>query len=447
MKIIICGAGEVGRHAAAVLCAEGRNAITVIDERADRLAELENDLDARSLVGNGTHADVLVEAGCRNVDLFLAATHNDAINLLSSSVAKGLGARKCIARIHHGAYLSKDVLDYGPRLGIDHLVCPERSTAAAIAQALRTPGALAMERFARGQVEMQQLPVAGSAAAVGKPLASLGLPLRSRIASIERGETAIIPDSQTRIQAGDIVVLIADADVFERASAVLDPDVGRRRRVMILGGTAMGVWLCRALRSRSFSVRLIEPDERRADELAAKLDWVTVLRIDPADTSALVEERIDLVDAFVALTVDDEHNLLAAARAKSMGAKAAISVLQRPTYLHLLGHVGIDHAFSPRDSAVSEIKRLIQTGALTHVATLAHGIAEVVEIQVPRNAGKALGVPLSKLRFPAETMIAAIQHGDEAHVPSADDTIAAGDTIVAIGPEANLKELRKMFRV
>lgn len=447
MNIIICGAGEVGRHAAEVLVADGGHNITVIDSRADRLAELEDALDVRSLAGNGTHANVLREAGCRKADLFLAATQNDAINLLSGSIAKAVGAHKCIARIHHSAYLSTDELEYGRHLGIDHLVCPERSTAAALAQALRTAGALAMERFARGQVEMQQLPVAADAPAVGKTLLELGLPGRARIASIERGGTAFIPDGQSLIQVGDIAVLIADVDVFARACKLLAPDAGRRKRVMVLGGTTMGVWLCRALHSKAFSVRLIEADPQRADELAAKLEWVTVLRVDPADTAALDEERADQVDAFVALTDDDEHNLLAAARAKSMGAKSALVVLQRSTYMHLLGHVGIDAAFSPRVSAVTEIKHLLQTGPMRLLATLAGDIADVVEIKVPQGARRVLDKPLRELRFPPKTQVAAIQRGSDAHVPNADDTIAANDTVVVIGPRESRKELKKLFGV
>ena len=447
MNIIICGAGEVGRYAAEVLADDSDKNITLVDPLAERLAELEDELDVRSLTGDGTQADVLVDAGCRQADLFIAATQHDTTNLLAASVAKGVGADKCIARIHHSAYLSSDLLEYDRYLGIDHLVCPERSTAAAVAQSLRAPGALTMERFARGRVEMQQLPVVASAPAVGIPLVALDLPRRARIASIERGGTALIPDGTTQIHAHDIVVLISDADVFPKARKLFDPDADRRKRVLILGGTAMGVWLCRALHGRAFSVRLIEADRGRAEELAGKLDWITVLLADPGDTEVLAEERAYDVDAFVALTDDDEHNVLAAARAKSMGAKSAIAVLQRPTYQHLLKHVGIDRSFSPRVSAVTEIRQLLQVGPMNHVATVARGVADVWEISVPAKADRVLGKTLRELRFPPKTIVAAIQRGEEAHVPTPDDTIAAGDTVVVISPQDNVKELKKMFGV
>ena len=159
----------------------------------------------------------------------------------------------------------------------------------------------------------------------------------------------------------------------------------------------------------------------------------------------LREERAYEVDAFVALTNDDEHNVLAAARAKSMGAKSAIAVLQRPTYQHLLKHVGIDHSFSPRVSAVTEIRQLLRVGPVSRLATVARGVADVWEISVPAGAGQVLGKTLRELRFPPKTIVAAIQRGDEAHVPSPDDTIAAGDTVVIISPQSNLKDLKKMF--
>jgi trk system potassium uptake protein TrkA len=447
MNIIICGAGEVGRHSAEVLAADGHN-ITIIDRESDKLAELEEMMDVRNLLGSGTHAEVLIEAGCESADVFIAATNIDEINLLAAAVANSLGARRTIARVHHSAYFEKRGLDYDKTLGIDHLVCPEQVTAMSIAQTLRAPGALAVERFGRGQVEMQQLPIGKDAPAVGKPLLALDLPRRARLASIERGGAVFIPDGHTQIHDGDVVTLIADIDVFAQASKLLQPEMTRRKHVIILGGTSMGVWLCRALRSKRFAVRLIEEDRQRADELAAKLDWITVLRADPADPNLLEDERVDQADAFVALTDDDEHNVLAAAQARSMGVPMAIAVQQRSTYMHLLSHVGIDQAFSPRTAAVGQIRELLSDEPIQHLATLANGVIDVYQVRVPQSgANQMIGTPLKDLRFPPKALIAAIQHGDEAHVPVADDVISAGDTVVVIGPEGVDKDLKKLFGI
>lgn len=444
MNIVICGAGAVGSHAAEVLGAQGHN-ITVIDKEQDRLTTLEESLDIRSLHGNGTHAEALLEAGCAKADLFIAATQSDEMNLLSASIASGLGVDRTIARVHHSAYFEQKGIDYSTHLGIDHLVCPDLTTARAIAQTLRNPGALAVERFARGRIEMQQLPVSFDAPAIGKPLVEVGLPSAARLVSIERERAAFIPDGQSVIQQGDIVTLICEVSVFERARKLIHTTSQKRKRVVVMGGSPLAVWLCRELNSRQFSVRLFEANRARAEELAAKLEWVTVLHTDPSDPAVWDDEHLGQAEAFVSLSNSDEHNILAAARAKSEGVGLAVAVLQKPTYLHLLKHVGIDKAFSPRVTAVTQIQQLLLSGPVRRLATLAEGIADIYEIHVSATAKKVIQTPLRDVSFPPKTIIAAIQRGNEVHVPGADDWIAPGDTVVVIGPGENEKPLKALF--
>lgn len=444
MNIVICGAGEVGRHCAEVLAAQSHN-ITVIDQLEEKLEELDDILDVRNLEGNAVHADVLLEAGCAKADLVIAAMDSDEMNLLSASISKALGASKVIARIHHSAYFEKRGMDYARHFGIDHVVCPEFSTALSIASTLRSPGSLAIEQFARGQLEMQQFPVSDNSKAVGTELASLKLPASSRLAAVEREGKAFLPNAQTVIQKGDIVTLIGEVTGFDKARKLFDIDTSSSRRVMILGGTAQCVWVCRALKDRGFSIRVFETNEERAQELAEKLEWTTILNVDAINTDAMKEERVDLADVFLALTEDEERNILAAARAKSMGVKNAMALLQRTTYQHLLGHIGIDKAFSPRSSAVTEVLRLLETGPVKHLATLAEKIAEVYELSVPAGEGKAVNRPLKEVKLPANTMLAAVQRDDEVFVPGADSQIEPGDTVIAIAPESARKELRKLF--
>lgn len=444
MNIVICGAGEVGSHCAEVLASQGHN-ITVIDQHTETLSALDDVLDVRNLMGNGAHADVLLEAGCAKADLVIAAMKSDEMNLLSGSIAKALGAEKVIARVHHSAYFAKRGLDYARHLGIDHLVCPEFSTALAIASTLRSPGSLAIEQFARGQVEMQQFPVSDSAKAVGSELASLKLPASSRLAAIERNGKSFLPDAQTVITQGDIVTLIGESTGFDKARKLFDTETDRNRRVIILGGTSQCVWVCRALKDRGFSIRVFESDEARAQVLAEKLEWVTVLNADAINTDALKDERVELADSFLAMTEDEERNILAAARAKSMGVKSAVALLQRPTYQHLLSHIGIDKSFSPRTTAMNEVVRLIETGPVKHLATLADTIAEVYELSVPIGATRSVNKPLKEIKLPAHTILAAVQREDDVFVPGADSQIEPGDTVIAIAPASARKELRKLF--
>ncbi len=444
MDIVICGAGEVGRHSAEVLSAMGHD-ITIIDREAEKLAILDEELDIGNLLGSGTEAEVLIEAGVPEADLFVAATRIDEINLLSGAIAKGLGARKVIARVHHSAYFDERGYAYSEKLGIDHLVCPDHTTATAIAQTLRSPGALAVERFARGKIEIQELAVDPDRRVVGKTLVDMRMPASARVAAISRQGESFMPTGQTRIEAGDVITLIGESGAFEKARSLFHSEPPDRSRIAVMGGTPLGVWLCRALHHRRFTVRLFETDRARCDELAEKLDWITVLHADATGQTILDEEHIEQVDAFVALTHDDEVNILAAARAKSIGVKEAIAVLQRPTYLHLLEHVGIDRAFSPRVTAVTQIQQLLDDTPVKKLASLAAGVADVFEVKVRRPVAGVVNVPLKDVEFPHQCLVAGIQREKQVKVPGAQDRIEVGDTLIIIGPAGLFRALNKMF--
>lgn len=447
MNIVICGAGEVGRHAAEVLSANGSNNITMIDADEKRLDQLEDMLDIRLLYGNGAHGDTLIEAGCVGADLFIAAVSDDVTNLLSASIAKGVGAKTTVARVHHSAFFERRGLEYDKYLGIDHMVCPEYTTALAIAQTLRSPGALAVEQFARGRIEMQSLAVSDNAPAITKMLKELAMPGSTKVAAIERDGTAFIPDRETKVLAGDVISLVGEAKNHEKSRAMFHTEKPRRMRVMIMGGTSLGVWISRALNTPNFSVRLFESNRERAEELSEKLDWVTVLTADATEADVLREEHIDQVDAFVTASDDDENNILTALLAKTLGVKSAIVVLQRGTYLNLLEHVGIDRAFSPRVTAVAEILRRVDDSPVRKLATLAEGVADVYEFKVPAKAKDVIGKPLSQLKLPPRTIIVAIQRAKEVHFPTAGDSISAEDKIVAVAPTGSEKALQKVFMV
>lgn len=444
MDIVIAGAGEVGRHCAEVLSPAGHN-ITIIDRKADLLAALDDQLDVRSYPGNATHAHSLTEAGVASADLFIAATQNDETNLLSASIAKGLGATTTIARVHHSAYFDRRGLDYARHMSIDHLVCPEHTTAQAIASALRSPGALAIEQFARGKIQMQALPVSEKARAVGTTLRDLTLPAACRLATIRRGEEVFIPNAQSKLAGGDIATVIGEAGAFDKVSAMFTGGTDHRLRVVIMGGSTQAVWVARALRHRRFAVRLFEPDRERAEELSEKLEWITVLNEEVTSADAMAGERIGKTDAFVAATNDDESNVLAAAMAKSIGAGLVVAVQQRGTYLHLLEHVGIDKAFSPRITAVTEITRLMDRGATRRLAPLAEGFAEVYEVRIPETATKAVGKPLKSLELPQNILFAVIQRDREVFVPGGESTVEPGDTLIVIAPANAQKTLARLF--
>ena len=443
MRIIICGAGEIGSHASEVLDGNGHS-ITVIDCDAQKLSSIEDRLDASTLLGSAAHADVLVEAGTADADLFFAATSDDEVNLLAASLARRLGARKTIARVHDYSYLEQSSMDYRLSLGIDRLICPEFLTAGAIAQALRNPAALAVENFADGQVEMQQFRATPGSKSVGSLLSELPLPDGSRIAAISRGREVLIPDGTTRIEEKDAIFLVANADVFDAAHQLFVGKSFARQRVVINGGTTLAEWVCRFLRGRNFSVRLFERDPARSELLAAKLDWVTVLQADPTDSGIFQEESIGEVDDFVSLLDDDEDNIIGAVLAKSRGVRQVISIVQKSHYLDLLYDIGVDRAFSPRVVAAEQIQEALDDSQVRRLTSLEQGVLDLWRVR-PGDKSRILGERLRKVKLTPNWSIVAIQRGQDTAVPTADDAIEAGDVVLVLGRSESEAELRELF--
>jgi trk system potassium uptake protein TrkA len=445
MNILICGAGEVGRHSAEVLAASGHS-ITILDQSPSRLAEIDEAMDVRSMLGDCAQAEVLIKAGVDKADLLIAATNNDEVNLLSASVAKGVGCKTAIARVHRSGYYEDRGLSYAEHLGIDHLVCPEFATARAIAATLRSPGALAVENFAQGMIEMQRIEVSESSKAAGVVLREIKAPGASLIACIERPDRSFVPKADTKIRVGDLLTLIGEAKSIAQTSKFYNPEHAGRKRIMIMGGSTQSVWLSRELRRVGASVRQFIADEDRAIELAEKLDGVTVINADVINSDILQEERVDQTDAFVAATDDEETNILGAALAKTRGATMAVSVMQRPTYLHLLEHIGIDRAFSPRATAVNEILRLLDTRPVRHLATLSREVAELYELHLGDELAKGVrDKALMEIEFPPHCLVAAINRGERVYIPGAQDKFEPGDVVILLGPNEVQKKLNKLF--
>jgi trk system potassium uptake protein TrkA len=443
MKIIICGAGQVGTHAAEVLAGADHD-ITVVDNNAARLRAIADTMDVATCAGNAAQAEALREAGCEDADLVVAATDRDEINLLAAAVAKMVGAAKTIARVHHGSFFAGRGLDYEKRLAIDRLICPEYSTAFAIASKLRNPGALAIEDFARGAILMQQFPVAKDATAIGKPLSQLALKPGTRLAAITRNREAFIPDASSTVERGDTVILVGNKAAFQETRKLFHDDKLGRRRVVLMGGTSMAVWLARTLHDRNFSIRLFEINRTRAEELAEKLGWVTVIQADPTDRVVAEEEHLGQADVFVALRNNDEGNIIASVLAKIMGVTRVMTTVQSASYLDLVFHIGVDDAFIPAKEAAKEIERTLEESPLHQMSTLADGVVDAYQIRV-NIKGEVVGRRLKDIRLSPNWIVAAIRRGEKAWVPGAEDMLEVGDTALLIGKHGTERQLKKLF--
>ena len=443
MHIIICGAGEVGKHTAEVLTEQGHH-ITMIDVNAASLRQFSETVDIRTVVGSATHAEALRDADVSACDLLVAATNQDEVNLLCAALAKKMGVRQVVARVHHRAYVNRTPFDYGYRLGVDHLICPEYLTAMLIARQLRHPGAIAIERFAGGEIEMQQFAVTENAMATGVKLMDLTFPAGVRLATIERDGETSMPRGTSVLEVGDVVTVIGDTKQADKVRKIFHEEKRSVKNIVMMGGSSLAVWLSRALGRQGFSIRLFETNRERAEELSEKLDGVTVIQADPASPEVFQEERLETCHAFAAVSTDDEHNILAALQAKELGVQTTIVVTAQTTYLKMLSRLGIAYPYSPRIVAAREIFRLVDTSPVRRLATLVEGKIEVYELD-PADDGSAVGKPLKQVKLPEGAMVAAIQRDHHVQVPGGEDQVEKGDVLIVIGPTGVEKKLRTLF--
>ncbi len=445
MNIIICGASKTGTHAAEILAADGAN-VTVIDESQSALDVLADSLDVATLLGEPGTAKNLVTAGVDDADVVIAATEVDEVNLLCASTAAYLGADRTFAMVTHSTYLNRDILDYSKIFSIDSLICPAFSTARAIASHLRNPAAMKVERLVGHTIEVQQFEVTKGAPGIGRHLSDVKLPGGARLAAITREGMTYLPSGISTVDVGDDILLVANTDVFHDARLVFRTKDSGRRSVVIMGGSPVAVWLCRALENRGFSIRLFETDVERANELAEKLPWVTVIQADPTDPNVFTDEHIENADAFVALT-NDEHNILSCAWAAGLGVKETYPVVSRKDYAPFVKAMGLTHTFSPSELAIEEIQKRLQRKPLTKIASLEGDEMAIYRVRVGKNA-PVIGKPLSELQLMPNCMVIVLEHDEHTGaVPSAQEILEERDVVFVVVREEFLDKLRTLFAV
>lgn len=441
-KIIICGAGEVGKHASEILTKEDHD-VTVIDFSSEKLKELDDYIDVGSIKGNSCHPDILKEAGIAQADLLLAATDKDEVNLLTATLAKKMGCKKVIARVHERATLQAEVLDYKKALDIDHIICPEKLTSNEITSKITDPGVMEIEHFADNQLEMHRYEVKNSSKIVGKSLSQVNFPKDIRAAVIKRESIYIIPEASTILEANDIITLIGKPDAFlEVQSMFKKPETNKS--IAIMGATTMSAWLVDDFLKKNYSIRVFESNREKAIEFSEQFPSITVINSDPINPNEFETERLSRCVAFIAVTEDDEHNILGALQAKKFGVATTVSVIHSNTFISLLGPLGIDLPFSPRMVAAKSILGFIDESLVKSISILAPDVAEIYEVG-PVRGGEGVGVHLRHLSLPKGSFIAAIQRGGEVTVPGAKDIVCINDIIIIIGPSNINKELKKMF--
>ncbi len=456
MRILILGAGRVGESVAETLVSEA-NDITLIDTEPGLLRKLEERLELRGVPGNGTLPSVLRGAGAEDCDLFIAATGQDATNLVACKVAHDVfGIPSTIARLRSAEYRDGELLGKGG-FAVDRMICPEESVTHYIQLLIDYPGALQVVRFSQGQAHMAVVRVAQGGGLAGRSIAEFreqnpDLPMR--IVAVYRKDVEQPCEADTRVQDGDEIFVLTGRESLRAALRAIGNPNRRVRRVMMAGGGRVGLRLARELVGKC-DVKLFETDRKRCEYLAGQLPPdMLVLEGDGADEELLRSEGVGETDLFIALTSDDEDNILASMLAKRMGARRVIALVNRRAYAEMLEGSTIDIAISPAQAVIGELLMHVRRGALAAVHSLRRGLAEALE-GVARGDAKTshlVGRRIEQIKLPAGARVGAIVRGegDAAHtlVPRHDTVIETDDHVIIFLPNKNLvREVERLFQV
>jgi trk system potassium uptake protein TrkA len=452
LKIVILGAGQVGASVAESLVSE-QNDITVVDIDHARLRALQDRLDLRTVTGSASHPSVLVEAGIEDADLLVAVTQQDETNLVACKIASQLfNVPRRIARIRATDFLNDEKV-LGPEgFEVDLSICPEQVLTDYIVKLVEFPEALQVLDFADGRVSLVAVRAYEGGPLVGHPIRDLRrhVPnIDTRIVAIFRRDTAVAPDGGTVIEAGDEVFCLAPSQDIRRVMNELRRMDRPVKRVMIAGGGNIGQRLARAL-SSDYSVRVIDHNKQRCEALAAKLEHVLVLNGDATDEELLEEENIGEMDLFVAVTNDDENNIMSSLLAKRMGARRVVSLINRRSYVDLVQGAQIDVAISPAQATIGKLLAHVRRGDMVAVHSLRRGAAEALEAVVhgDRESCRLTGRRIEEIELPAGTSIGAIVRGEQVLMAHHDTQILAEDhVIVFVTDKKTLPMVERLFQV
>ena len=452
MKIIVLGAGQVGSSVAEVLAKES-NDITVVDTNSDKLLELQDRLDIRTIVGHGAYPEVLGRAGAEDADMIIAVTNRDEVNMIACQVAYTVFHTPTkIARVRGVEYLSHPQLFTQESLPVDVLISPEQLVTDYVQRLIEYPGALQVLDFADGKVQLVAVRAYYGGPMVGNQLSAIRehMPgIDTRVAALFRRGTPIIPVGTTVIEADDEVFFIAAKKhirVVMKELRRLDKPV---KRVIIAGGGNIGVLLAAALEQR-YQVKLIDHNSKRSKAISEQLDKTIVLYGDAADEELLLDENIEHTDVFCAVTNDDEANILSAMLAKRLGATKVMALINRAAYVDLVQSGIIDIAISPQQASIGSLLAHVRRGDVTAVHSLRRGAAEAIEAVAhgDKNTSKVVGRTIEKIPLPPGTTIGAIVRGKEVIIAHHDTMIHTDDHVILfVVDKRRISEVEQLFQV
>ncbi|MEM0962295.1 MAG: Trk system potassium transporter TrkA [Bacteroidota bacterium] len=453
MRAIVVGAGDVGYDVARLLSLQ-RHDVTVVDTDAERIEHVRNTLDVLAVVGSGTSTETLRQAGIEEADLMVAVTDIDEVNIIASMLAERVGKSAedttTIARVRSDEFAGENaVLTLGD-FGIDHIIHPEQSTANEVVALLRRAAATDVVDFCRERLQLVGIRIERDSPVIGVPLAQLARrsPLPFRIMGISRGVRTIMPTGDERLFGGDQAFVLVENGRISEAARILGKEAGRLRHVMILGGTTVGARVAAGLLQqgrgrRAMQVKLVEADRQRAEALAESLEGALVIHGDPADIDLLAREGLSETDAVVAVTPDEESNLVGCLMAKHLEVRKTVALLSKSAYIPISQSIGLDAAVSQKLAVSREVLRFLRGAHVRSVATV-HGLdAEILELVADEGAPITQG-PLQDLSLPKGVLIGAVV-GASVEIATGQTHIQAGQRAVVFAMPHRVDDVEPLF--
>jgi len=453
MKVIICGAGQVGYSIARYLAQED-NEVTVIDQSIELTRQIGDTLDVKAINGFASHPNVLAKAGAEDADMLIAVTQADEVNIVACQIAHSLfDITTKIARIRQQGYLDSKWANLYSRddIPIDVIISPELEVARAVARGLRVPGAFDMISLVDDKVKLAGVRCEENCPVVNTPLRQLTQlfpDLNIVVVGIVRENKPFIPKSDDYMLPGDEVYLIVDSLHIERVMAAFGHEETAARRIVILGGGNIGESLASEieLNHPSVNLKVVENNKNRAEYVARTLKRSVVIQGSGLDIEILEEANVASAETIVAVTNDDETNIMASLLAKKLGCGRIITLINRETYIPLVPSLGIDVVVSPQSITVSTILQHVRRGRIHSVHTIRDGFGEIIEAEAMETTS-LVGLPLKETELPNNVIVGAIVRNGEVIVPRSDTIIEVKDRVVLFAASDAVREVEKMFRV
>ncbi len=453
MKLIICGAGQVGWQIAKQLSSEN-NDITVIDKDPDLIRRLTNSLDVAGVTGLASHPHILERAGAKDADMIIAVTLSDEVNMVVCQVAHSVfSITRKIARVREQSYLAIDYSDLyrAEHMPVDFIISPEKQVANVAIKRIQAPSAFETESFLDGSVQLIGLKLEDDCAVLQTPLRQLSelfSTLKAIVVGVRRNRVLFIPKPEDQLYSGDEVYIFSQQEDVLRIFEIFGKTVKKVERLIIIGGGNVGFEVATLLEKKvsQFHVKIIEKSRIRAERIANQLEKTIVLNGDGLDLDLLEEANIDKVDAVLALTDDDKTNMLSCTRAKASGCPVTIALVNDPSLTSLVSPMGVDGFISPRTTTVSSILQHIRHGLVKSVYSIGDAEAEVIEAQVLGTSSMA-GQLVREIKWPKDSILGAIKINGSTFIPRGDSKLEEGAFLTIFALSKDIPDIESMLQV